>query len=152
MKIQVIGNTPRAMSSGANGMDVVAAHQVIIPAGAVRLVPTGTRLQIVNNAAEGDEIAIATLNLPRSSLAKSGLMLANSVGLIDTDYQGDVGFMFFNRTEDAITINAGDRIGQMLFVLSVFPQAIEFEQVEEFTTVTARGEGAYGSTGETINA
>lgn len=151
MTIEVIGNAPVAMSPGANGMDVKAAKTVVIPAGGIALVPTGTRIQQSGVMYDPEEdINVATLALPRSSLAKSGLMLANSVGLIDTDYQGDIGFMFYNRTGEDITVEKGTRLGQLLFVVALNPQKITFQHVSEFTTVTERGEGAYGSTGNTI--
>lgn len=119
MKVEVIGNAPVAMSQGANGLDVKAAKTVVIPAGGVGLVPTGTRIQIKDvdgMVIPDEEVTVATLALPRSSLAKSGLMLANSVGLIDTDYQGDIGFMFYNRTGEDIVIEKDTRLGQLLFV------------------------------------
>lgn len=150
MTIEVIGNAPVAMSAGANGMDVSAAKTVVIPAGGVALVPTGTRIQQSAVMNSDDDINVATLALPRSSLAKSGLMLANSVGLIDTDYQGDIGFMFYNRTDNDITVDEGTRLGQLLFVLALNPQRITFQHVDEFTTVTERGAGGWGSTGNAI--
>lgn len=151
MTIEVIGNAPVAMSAGANGMDVSAAETVVIPAGGVALVPTGTRIQQSSIMYDPeDDINVATLALPRSSLAKSGLMLANSVGLIDTDYQGDIGFMFYNRTDNDITVEQGTRLGQLLFVVALNPQHITFRHVEEFTTVTERGAGGWGSTGNAI--
>ena len=82
--------------------------------------------------------------LPRSSIgAKTGLRLSNSVGIIDSDYRGEIGVLYDNISDSAYTINAGDRIAQMV----IFPvhhfKPLSVDSLEE----TERGEGGFGSTG-----
>lgn len=94
------------------------------------------------------DLSIAGLVLPRSGLGhKKGLILGNTVGLIDPDYNGEIMISVWNRSEigsPPIEIAPGERIGQLVFVPIVRPS---FEVVEEFTTHTARGDGGFGSTG-----
>ena len=90
----------------------------------------------------------AALVLPRSGLGhKKGLVMGNSVGLIDADYTGQVFVSVWNRNpvgSDAILIEPGERIAQMMFV-PVFRAALTV--VDEFTQETQRGSGGFGSTG-----
>jgi deoxyuridine 5'-triphosphate nucleotidohydrolase (EC 3.6.1.23) len=82
--------------------------------------------------------------LPRSGLGhKHGIVLGNLVGLIDSDYQGQVFVSCWNRGDTAFTINIGERIAQMVFVPVV---QVEFEQVAEFDQ-SLRGSGGFGHTG-----
>lgn len=148
VKIEFVGleeNLPVAMSEEAAGMDVRAAEEVVIEPFQVGLVPTGVKLQLT------DEIhrkVLAIMNLPRSSLCKkNGLLQVNSVGLIDADYQGDIGFQFFNLSGKTVVIPKGERIGQIIFNVITSPSEIEFIHVDKFSAVTERGEGGFGSTG-----
>lgn len=149
VNVNVIGNIPMAMSKGAHGYDLVAAEDIEIQPNETKLIPTGTRIQIEDNNNEG-MFSIATIAMPRSSLAKSSLLLANSVGLIDDDYTGDIGFMYWNRGSETKIVAAGTRIGQILFVATANQNLIDFHKVDEFTTVTERGEGGFGSTGAAV--
>lgn len=92
------------------------------------------------------DVGIAAMILPRSGLGSKGIVLANTVGLIDSDYQGEiiVALKNTNRVESFI-VNDGDRIAQMIFVPILHPLMTE---VTEFSTVTQRGEGGFGSTGK----
>ncbi len=94
------------------------------------------------------DLSLAGLVLPRSGLGhKKGLVLGNTVGLIDPDYSGEILISVWNRNPDGtppIRIEAGDRIGQLVFVPIVRPT---FEVVDDFTHETARGAGGFGSTG-----
>lgn len=81
---------------------------------------------------------------PRSGLGSKGLVVGNTIGVIDEDYQGEVGLTLFNSGKDAITIQPADRILQMLFVPVL--QA-SFQVVESFSSSTERGEGGFGHTG-----
>lgn len=105
--------------------------------GAAELIPTGLSIYI----ADPD---LAAVLLPRSGLGhKSGIVLGNLVGLIDSDYQGPLMVSLWNRGSASFVINPGDRIAQMVFV----PVArVEFEVVEDFSA-TARGAGGFGSSG-----
>lgn len=103
---------------------------------------------------------LSALIIPRSGLGTQGLVLANTVGLIDTDYQGELIVAAYNRINanavdvvlcrqnnwihgDSITVRKGDRFAQLMFVPIVKPELI---LVDEFRDSTSRGEGGFGST------
>jgi dUTP pyrophosphatase len=91
-----------------------------------------------------EEAGLAAMLLPRSGLGhKHGIVLGNLVGLIDSDYQGQVFISCWNRGSEPFTVQPGERIAQMVVVPVVHAN---FEVVEEFTT-TERGEGGFGHTG-----
>jgi dUTP pyrophosphatase len=130
---------PRYVTDGAAGMDLHACldeHLHIAP-GETHLVPTGIAIHM-------DDNNMAAVLLPRSGLGhKHGIVLGNLVGLIDSDYQGQVFVSVWNRGNQPFTIEPGDRIAQMVFVPVI--QA-EFEVVDDFTA-TERGAGGFGSSG-----
>ncbi len=102
-----------------------------------QLLPAGFALHL-------DDPAMAAVLLPRSGLGhKHGIVLGNLVGLIDSDYQGQVYVSCWNRGTENFTINPGDRVAQMVIVPVIQAQ---FEMVNEFTD-TARGSGGFGHTG-----
>ena len=108
-----------------------------IAPGVTELIPTGLAIHM-------EDRDLAAVLLPRSGLGhKHGIVLGNLVGLIDSDYQGQVYVSCWNRSKEAFTIRPGERIAQMVFVPVV---RAEFEIVEEFTP-SARGEGGFGSSG-----
>lgn len=130
---------PEYATDGAAGLDLRACLDaaVVLNPGASLLIPTGLAIHI-------DDPALAAILLPRSGLGhKHGIVLGNLVGLIDSDYQGQVFVSCWNRGETAFTINIGERIAQMVFVPIV---QVEFEQVETFEQST-RGAGGFGHTG-----
>ncbi len=130
---------PRYGTDGAAGLDMVAClnEALNLKPGETHLIPTGIAIHI------GDP-ALAAVLLPRSGLGhKHGIVLGNLVGLIDSDYQGQVFVSCWNRGREAFTIEPGDRIAQMVFVPVV--QA-EFEVVQDFET-SRRGAGGFGHTG-----
>ncbi|UCH52620.1 MAG: dUTP diphosphatase [Pseudomonadota bacterium] len=130
---------PRYATDGAAGMDLHACleeHLHIAP-GEAHLVPTGIAIHM-------EDTNMAAVLLPRSGLGhKHGIVLGNLVGLIDSDYQGQVFVSVWNRGEHSFTIEPGDRIAQMVFVPVI--QA-EFEVVDKFTE-SQRGAGGFGSSG-----
>ena len=130
---------PHYASAGAAGLDLRAcleAPLTLMP-GDSQLVPSGIAIHI------GDA-GFAALILPRSGLgAKHGIVLGNLVGLIDSDYQGQVFVSVWNRGQAAFTIQPMDRIAQLVVVPV---QQVEFNVVEEFG-VSRRGAGGFGSTG-----
>ncbi len=130
---------PDYATAGSAGMDLRACidETLIIAPQQTVLIPTGIAIYI------GDP-SLAAVLLPRSGLGhKHGIVLGNLVGLIDSDYQGQLFVSCWNRSDTAYQVELGDRIAQMVFVPIV--QA-EFEQVEEFD-LSARGAGGFGHTG-----
>ena len=132
---------PHYATAGAAGLDLRAclnAPLTLMP-GDSQLVPSGIAIHI------GDP-GFAALILPRSGLgAKHGIVLGNLVGLIDSDYQGQVFISVWNRGHAAFTIQPMDRIAQLVVVPV---QQVEFDVVEEFNS-SYRGAGGFGSTGKT---
>lgn len=130
---------PRYATAGSAGLDLCACLEqpLELQPGQTQLVPTGLAVYIADPA-------LAAVILPRSGLGhKHGVVLGNLVGLIDSDYQGQLYVSAWNRGDRAYTIDVGERIAQMVLVPVV--QA-EFAVVEEFVA-TERGDGGYGSTG-----
>lgn len=87
---------------------------------------------------------LCALILPRSSSGKKGLVLANGTGLIDSDYQGPLLLMLWNRSNEPIVIEDGDRVAQYMLT-NAYQFGLTF--VPEFSSTTERGEGGFGSTG-----
>ena len=131
---------PHYATAGAAGLDLRAcleAPLTLMP-GDSQLVPSGISIHI------GDA-GFAAIILPRSGLgAKHGIVLGNLVGLIDSDYQGQVFISVWNRGTAAFTIQPMDRIAQLVVVPV---QQVEFNVVEEFGS-SHRGAGGFGSTGK----
>lgn len=131
---------PHYATDGSAGMDMRAMLEepLTIAPGETHLIPTGLAIHI------GDP-GLAAVLLPRSGLGhKKGIVLGNLVGLIDSDYQGQVFVSCWNRGDEAFTVQVGERIAQMVFIPVV--QA-EFSIVEEFHD-SQRGEGGFGHTGK----
>ena len=130
---------PSYATPGSAGLDLRACLQtpLTLQPNAWQLVPTGIAIYL-------KDPGYAALILPRSGLGhKHGIVLGNLVGLIDSDYQGQVFVSCWNRGDTAFTINIGERIAQMVFVPIV---QVEFEQVESFEQ-SPRGAGGFGHTG-----
>lgn len=130
---------PTYATSGSAGLDLRACldSALEITPGMTTLVPTGLAIHI------GDP-SLAAVILPRSGLGhKHGIVLGNLVGLIDSDYQGQLMVSVWNRGQQSFTLQPGDRLAQLVFVPVV--QA-EFNLVEDFD-VSARGEGGFGHSG-----
>lgn len=131
---------PAYATSGSAGLDLRACldNALIVEPGQTHLVPTGLAIHIADNS------LTATI-LPRSGLGhKHGIVLGNLVGLIDSDYQGQLMVSVWNRGQTTFTIEPGDRIAQLVFVPVV--QA-EFNIVTDFDA-TDRGEGGFGHSGQ----
>ncbi len=134
------GNLPAYATPGSAGLDLRACLQepVTLQPNAWQLVPTGIAIYL-------QDPGYAALILPRSGLGhKHGIVLGNLVGLIDSDYQGQLMVSAWNRSDVAFTIEPMERIAQLVIVPVL--QA-EFNVVEAFEA-TERGEGGYGSTGK----
>jgi dUTP pyrophosphatase len=131
---------PAYATAGSAGLDLRACLDapVTLRPGETTLVPSGIAIHL------GDS-GLAAIVLPRSGLGhKHGIVLGNLVGLIDSDYQGQVMVSVWNRGVDAFTIEPMERIAQLVVVPVV--QA-GFNIVDEFAA-SARGEGGFGSTGK----
>jgi len=130
---------PEYATDGSAGMDLRALleqEKELLP-GETLLIPTGIAIHIANNS-------MAAVILPRSGLGhKHGIVLGNLVGLIDSDYQGQLFVSCWNRGAATFTIKPGDRIAQLVFIPVV--QA-HFNIVESFTQ-SNRGDGGFGHTG-----
>jgi dUTP pyrophosphatase len=134
------GNLPAYATPGSAGLDLRACLDapLTLQPNAWQLVPTGIAIYL-------QDAGYAALILPRSGLGhKHGIVLGNLVGLIDSDYQGQLMVSAWNRSDVAFTVEPMERIAQLVIVPVM--QA-EFNVVEAFTA-TERGEGGYGSTGK----
>jgi dUTP pyrophosphatase len=130
---------PQYATPGSAGLDLRAClkEPLQLAARETQLIPTGMAIYI------GDP-NYAAMILPRSGLGhKNGIVLGNLVGLIDSDYQGELLISCWNRGNDHFTINPGDRIAQLIIVPVVHAQ---FDIVAEFTA-SDRGAGGFGHSG-----
>jgi len=130
---------PEYATDGSAGLDLRACLEtpLCIEPGETHLIPTGMAIHIENPG-------LAAMILPRSGLGhKHGIVLGNLVGLIDSDYQGQLFVSCWNRGDTAFTIEVGDRIAQLVLVPVI--QA-EFDIVEDFDS-SARAAGGFGHTG-----
>ena len=130
---------PQYATPGSAGLDLRACLDsplTLVP-GQTQLIPTGIAIHL-------DDPGLAAVLLPRSGLGhKHGIVLGNLVGLVDSDYQGQVMVSCWNRGQSAFTIEPGERIAQMVVVPVV---QVDFEIVEEFD-LSHRGDGGFGSSG-----
>ena len=138
-----IGDTfdmPDYQTSGSAGIDLLACldKPLTIQPGDTELIPSGIAVYI-------RDPSLAAVLLPRSGLGhKKGLVLGNLVGLIDSDYQGQVFISCWNRGKESCVIEPGMRLAQMVFLPI---QQVNFNLVESFEE-SDRGEGGFGHTGE----
>jgi len=130
---------PTYATNGSAGLDlrVCINEPFDLAPGQTTLLPTGIAIYIADPG-------LAAVILPRSGLGhKNGIVLGNLVGLIDSDYQGELKISCWNRSDTTFTVNPGERIAQLVIVPVV--QAA-FEVVTNFTE-SSRGEGGFGSSG-----
>ncbi len=130
---------PAYATTGSAGLDLRACLDTPLDLnpGQTVLIPTGLAIHI-------NDPHLAAVILPRSGLGhKHGIVLGNLVGLIDSDYQGQLLVSCWNRSDTTFTIEVGERIAQLVFVPIV---QVAFEQVEDFTE-SDRGQGGFGHTG-----
>ncbi|MBP6535950.1 MAG: dUTP diphosphatase [Xylophilus sp.] len=133
---------PAYATPGSAGLDLRACLDapLALAPNAWQLVPTGMAIHLADPA-------YAAMILPRSGLGhKHGIVLGNLVGLIDSDYQGQLMVSAWNRSSVAFTIEPMERIAQLVIVPVLQAQ---FNIVQEFSAASERGEGGYGSTGKT---
>ncbi|HUG04270.1 MAG TPA: dUTP diphosphatase [Steroidobacteraceae bacterium] len=130
---------PERATAGSAGLDLRACldSPLLLEPGQTHLVPTGIAIHL-------DDPGLAAVLLPRSGLGhRHGIVLGNLVGLIDSDYQGQVMVSVWNRGDHPFTIEPGERIAQMIVVPVV---QVEFEVVADFEA-TQRSAGGFGSSG-----
>jgi dUTP pyrophosphatase len=131
---------PRYATTGAAAMDLRAclAEPLTVPAGETVMIPSGIAISI-------HDPGLVALLVPRSGLGiKHGIVLSNTIGVIDSDYQGEIGIGIHNRSQTSYTIEPGERICQMMFVPVT---QVLLSVVEEFSVGSARGTGGFGHTG-----
>ena len=131
---------PKHQTTGSAGIDLIACidDEMILKPNESTIISSGIAIFIEDNGYAG-------IVIPRSGLgAKKGLVCGNLTGLIDSDYQGPLSISLWNRSDEPISINPGDRVAQLV-VLKV--NQVELEQVDEFIE-SERGEMGFGSTGK----
>ena len=131
---------PEYTTDGSAGMDLRAALEETteIHPGETLLIPTGVAIYI-------EDPSMAAVVLPRSGLGhKHGIVLGNLVGLIDSDYQGQLFISCWNRGNESFTIEIGDRIAQLVIVPVI---QVGFDVVDDFVS-TERGNGGLGHSGK----
>lgn len=131
---------PEYTTQGSAGMDLRACikETLVLKAGETHLIPTGLAIHI-------KDPSIAATILPRSGLGhKHGIVLGNLVGLIDSDYQGQLFISCWNRSNTDFTIEVADRIAQLVFVPII---QVTLNQVDSFNA-SDRGEGGFGHSGK----
>jgi dUTP pyrophosphatase len=131
---------PEYATPGSAGLDLRACLEeaITLKPGDTHLIPSGIAIHL-------DDPALAAMILPRSGLGhKHGIVLGNLVGLIDSDYQGQIFVSTWNRGKEPFTIQPMDRLAQLIVVPVV---QVAFNVVEEFEA-SSRGAGGFGSTGK----
>ena len=134
------GNLPHYATGGAAGLDLRACIEqpIELAPGATELVPSGIAIHLTDPG-------LAAMVLPRSGLGhKHGIVLGNLVGLIDSDYQGQIFVSLWNRGANAFTLNPLERIAQLVVVPVL---QVQLNVVDDFDA-SERGAGGFGSTGK----
>lgn len=137
---RLLTQLPEYATPGSAGLDLRACIDapLVIQPGDTVLVPAGIAIHL-------DDSRYAAMVLPRSGLGhKHGIVLGNLVGLIDSDYQGQISVSLWNRGQSEFTVQPMDRIAQMIVVPVL---QVHFNVVSEFTA-SSRGAGGFGSTGK----
>ena len=132
---------PIRSTSGSAGFDLRAClyPSILLTPGETALIPTGIAIHIKDPTVMG-------VIVPRSGMGMRGFGLTNTLGIIDSDYQGEIKLAVKNNSaEQLFTINNEDRIAQIIFTSIVTPI---FKEVSEFTDITCRGNGGFGHTGK----
>jgi dUTP pyrophosphatase len=137
MKLTESAQPPHRATQNSAGADLRACleSQVVIKPNSRVMIPTGIAAEIP--AGYGGFLFI------RSSVGKRGIALANSVGVIDADYRGEIGIVLFNLSQDDFTVKNGDRIAQLVILPVEMAEFVEKTSLSD----TVRGKGGFGSTG-----
>lgn len=135
-----LGGIPQYGTEGAAAVDLRACIEQVylLEPGARKLIGTGIAIDI-------QDPSLAAMVASRSGLAlKHGCRVSQGLGIIDSDYHGEIGVILQNDSDKPFEINPGERIAQLVFMPVV---QVNFNRVDEFETTTERGEGGFGSTG-----
>ena len=138
-KLRSTASVPVRATSGSAGLDLCACleNPVTIQPGEISVIPTGL-------AAAPDNEETALFIYPRSGLStKFGISLANCVGVVDSDYRGEIGIPLVNNSPTAFTVEHGMRIAQLVAAPVIIPEIVLSDKLDE----TERGSGGFGSTG-----
>ncbi|MGN0664622.1 MAG: dUTP diphosphatase [Negativibacillus sp.] len=130
---------PKRETSGSAGHDLRAciSEDVILPAGGSLRLPTGIAIEM-------ESAGYVAIIAARSSMAaKYGVTMANGIGVIDSDYRGEISVLLYNHSQEDFVIHPGDRVAQLLLLPVDLPDIVEVEELSQ----TQRGEGGFGSTG-----
>lgn len=139
-KVNNNAKLPYRATEGSAGADLFACveESVTIKPNERILIPTGIAISLSDRN-------YGAFIFPRSSLSsKFGISLANCVGVVDSDYRGEIKVPLINHSDEAFTVNNGDRIAQLVIMPVVIPDFTEVEELDD----TERGEGGFGSTGK----
>lgn len=143
-KLNPLAQIPKRQTEQSAGYDLCACFEqedteTEIKSGETRIIPTGISLEL-----EQDNLPAALLIYARSSIAtKLGLAPANCVGVVDSDYRGEIKIALHNHSQISQTIKHGERIAQLIITPIITPEATEVKELSD----TKRGEGGFGSTG-----
>ncbi|MBP1580848.1 MAG: dUTP diphosphatase [Oscillospiraceae bacterium] len=130
---------PKRETPGSAGHDLRACidSDLLIPAGESVRVPTGLAIEM-------ESANFVAIIAARSSMAaKYGITMGNGIGVIDSDYRGDISILLRNCSQEDFMVHPGDRVAQLLLMPVDLPEIVEAEELSQ----TQRGEGGFGSTG-----
>ena len=130
---------PKRETCGSAGHDLRACltEDVVIHPGETVKMPTGIAIEMESNR------YVAIIAARSSMAAKYGITMANGIGVIDSDYRGEISILLFNHSQEPFTVHPGDRVAQMLIVPVDLPEIVEADELSD----TQRGTGGFGSTG-----
>lgn len=144
-KIRETSKEPKLATNGSAAYDLCAdiTEDIVLEPGDRKLIPTGVAVAMPSRT-DNQQVPVIYV-FARSGLAcKHGITLANGVGVIDSDYRGEIGVCLYNSSKETYTIHPQDRIAQMAFMSVMQPYFVEVGDLDE----TARGAGGFGSTGK----
>ena len=134
---------PERMTSESAGYDLALTEDIVFEKGdkSVKLCKTGIAVEIADDSDNNERYAL--MLYARSSLCKHGLLLANGVGVIDSDYRGEISVPLVNYSDERVKLTAGTRVAQLVIQKILTPDT---EETDSLGT-TCRGAGGFGSTG-----
>ncbi len=130
---------PKYATSGSAAFDLVSAsaEPIVVPAGKRVLIPTGIAISLPENT-------VAVISARSGLSAKKGITAANGIGVIDSDYRGEIFFSAANISDEDYTVTPGERVAQMMIMPVLSANFIVCDELDE----TERGAGGFGSTGK----